>query len=155
MGKIKLLLTGDSTMADYESEKYPGMGWGQALPRFFTEEVEVINHAMSGRSTKSFIAEGRWGELEKQITRDDFVVIQFGHNDQKFDKERSTSPFSSYQSNLRYFIERTRAFEATPILLTSIARRHFDENGNLLETHGEYPEAVRQLAEKLNVLCID
>jgi len=110
---------------------------------------------MSGRSTKSFIAEGRWEELEKQITRGDYVVIQFGHNDQKSDKERSTNPFSSYQSNLQYFVERTRAFEATPILLTSIARRHFDEDGNLLESHGEYPVAVRQLAEKLNVWCID
>ncbi|MGP4039365.1 rhamnogalacturonan acetylesterase [Gracilibacillus sp. D59] len=150
-----LFLAGDSTMATFEASKYPQMGWGQTLGQYFSNDLIVRNHAASGRSTKSFISEGRWDAIEKEFQEGDYVLIQFGHNDQKPDEERATKPFTSYQDNLRFFIQRSRAFGVTPILLTSIARRHFDENGNLQETHGDYPQAVRELSAEEGVVCID
>ncbi|PWU67892.1 rhamnogalacturonan acetylesterase [Gracilibacillus dipsosauri] len=155
MKKIQLFIAGDSTMADYEDSHYPQMGWGQVLPYFFTDEIKVQNHAASGRSTKSFLSENRWTEMERQFQSGDYVLIQFGHNDQKLDKERATDPFTTYQENLRIMIASARDHGVTPILLTSIARRHFDEKGFLKDTHGHYPDAVRQLALLEKVVCID
>ncbi|SHM69247.1 rhamnogalacturonan acetylesterase [Gracilibacillus kekensis] len=152
---MQLLLAGDSTMEKVEDSKYPRMGWGQVLSQYFTNDIQVKNHAASGRSTKSFISEGRWDRLEQDSKKGDYVLIQFGHNDQKQDRERATEPFTSYQDNLRFFISRAHSFDITPILLTSIARRHFDKEGNLLETHGVYPQAVRELAKEENIVCID
>ncbi|MGN8645958.1 rhamnogalacturonan acetylesterase [Gracilibacillus sp. HCP3S3_G5_1] len=151
----QLFLAGDSTMAIFEADRYPQMGWGQTLSYYFTDEIIVRNYAASGRSTKSFITEGRWAAIEQEFQRDDYVLIQFGHNDQKRDEERATKPFTSYQDNLRFFIRRARVFGVIPILLTSIARRHFDEKGHLEETHGDYPQAVRELARKEGVDCVD
>lgn len=122
---------------------------------FFTDEIKVQNHAASGRSTKSFLSENRWTEMERQFQSGDYVLIQFGHNDQKLDKERATDPFTTYQENLRFMIVSARGHGVTPILLTSIARRHFDEKGFLKDTHGHYPDAVRQLALLEKVVCID
>ncbi|MFC4386355.1 rhamnogalacturonan acetylesterase [Gracilibacillus marinus] len=155
MESVQLFLAGDSTMSNYDSNAYPRMGWGQVLPMFFNEELVVRNHAASGRSTKSFIAEKRWETMEKDFRPGDFVFIQFGHNDQKPDVERRTEPYTSYQQNLTYFIQRAREHRVTPILLTSITRRHFDENGQLLDTHGDYPQAMRALANKEQVACVD
>lgn len=151
----QLFLAGDSTMAIFEADRYPQMGWGQTLSYYFTDEIIVRNYAASGRSTKSFITEGRWAAIEQEFQRGDYVLIQFGHNDQKRDEERATKPFTSYQDNLRFFIRRARVFGVIPILLTSIARRHFDEKGHLEATHGDYPQAVRELAETEGVDCID
>ncbi len=151
----QLLLAGDSTMATFENVRYPQMGWGQTLSDFFTNEIQVKNHAASGRSTKSFISEGLWAKLEEEGQKGDYVLIQFGHNDQKLDQARSTQPFTSYQDNLRFFVNCARNAGMVPILLTSISRRHFDHLGNLLDTHGDYPRAVRELAEEENVVCID
>jgi lysophospholipase L1-like esterase len=150
-----LFLAGDSTMATFDESRYPQMGWGQILDQYFSKDLVVRNHAASGRSTKSFISEGRWDTIEKGFQAGDYVLIQFGHNDQKPDEERATKPFTSYQANLRFFIQRSQAFGVTPILLTSIARRHFDDYGGLKETHGDYPQAVRELAEKEAVVCVD
>jgi lysophospholipase L1-like esterase len=155
MEKVQLFLAGDSTMSHYETSAYPRMGWGQALQAFFTDELVVRNHAASGRSTKSFIDENRWTEIEKGFRSGDYVLIQFGHNDQKPDEERATKPFTTYQENLKFFINRARSFGVTPILLTSIARRHFDKDGQLMETHGDYPRAMRELAVRESVIFID
>ncbi|MDX8045169.1 rhamnogalacturonan acetylesterase [Gracilibacillus sp. S3-1-1] len=151
----QLFLAGDSTMAIVESSRYPQMGWGQTLADYFTDEIIVRNHAASGRSTKSFIDEGRWDEMERAFHPGDYVLIQFGHNDQKKDEERATQPFTSYQHNLHFFIQCARSAGVIPILLTSIARRHFNETGHLVETHGDYPQAMKELAVKEEVLCID
>ncbi len=152
---MQLFLTGDSTMSDYESEVYPRMGWGQVLSNYVDASILVRNYATSGRSTKSFIDENRWEHAEEQFTPGDIVVIQFGHNDQKEDVERHTDAFSSYQDNLRFFIDRARSKDVEPILLTSVARRHFDKKGLLEETHGDYPSAVRQVAVEEGVPFID
>ncbi|SER28919.1 Lysophospholipase L1 [Gracilibacillus ureilyticus] len=155
MKKVQLFLAGDSTMSHYEASAFPRMGWGQALQNFFTDELIVKNHAASGRSTKSFINENRWAVMEREFSEGDYVLIQFGHNDQKPDEARATKPFTTYQENLRFFIHRARSFGVTPILLTSIARRHFDKDGKLLETHGEYPRAMRELAVREGIIFID
>ncbi|ENH96505.1 lysophospholipase [Gracilibacillus halophilus YIM-C55.5] len=155
MKKVQLFLAGDSTMCDYEPERYPRMGWGQVLSSFFHHQVMIRNHAASGRSSRSFLTEKRWEAIEKELQAGDYVLIQFGHNDQKPDLERSTDPFSSYQEHLQFMIERTRTCGGTPLLLTSIARRHFSETGKLLDTHGDYPKAACELAEKQGVTVID
>ncbi|CAH0296676.1 rhamnogalacturonan acetylesterase [Chryseobacterium sp. Bi04] len=155
--KSTLFLIGDSTMANKENpDKNPEHGWGQVLPQFLTTGIEVQNHAMNGRSSKSFRTEGRWDKVEKQLKKGDFVVIQFGHNDQKIkDSTKFTNPYTQYRANLERYVNETRAKGATPILMTSIVRRNFTENGVLVDTHKEYPLVVRMVANDLKVPFVD
>ncbi len=147
---------GDSTMANKAPEVYPETGWCQVLNQFFDETVTVKNYAVNGRSSKSFIDEGRWQTVLDSLQHGDFVFIQFGHNDEKeYDSTRYTTPFETYTANLERFVNETREKGATPVLFTSIVRRKFDENGKLTDTHGDYPEATRRVANKLNVHFID
>ncbi len=146
---------GDSTMANKKAEVFPETGWCQVFPAFVTENVEIKNRAMNGRSTKSFIAEGRWKSVLDSLKSRDYVFIQFGHNDEKIqDTTRYTDPFTAYRKNLERFVRETRAKGATPILFTSIVRRKF-ENGFLTDTHANYPLVVRQVAAEMNVPLID
>lgn len=153
-----IYLIGDSTMAERKEpvEENPERGWGQALYQYFDPAVKVENHAVNGRSTKSFVAEGRWAKVLESLQPGDYVFIQFGHNDQKNkDPKRYTNPTTTYYHNLSNFVRDTRAKKATPILLTSIVRRNFNEFGTLEDTHGLYPLIVRQVANDLEVLMID
>lgn len=155
--KPVLFLIGDSTMADKENpDKNPEHGWGQVLPQFFTGGIEIQNHAMNGRSSKSFRTEGRWDKIEKQLKKGDFVMIQFGHNDQKLkDSAKFTNPYTQYRANLERYVKETRAKGAIPILMTSIVRRNFNENGVLVDTHKEYPLVVRMVADEMKVPFVD
>ncbi len=155
--KPTLFLIGDSTMANKENpDKNPEHGWGQVLPQFLTTGIEVQNHAMNGRSSKSFRTEGRWDKVEKQLKKGDFVVIQFGHNDQKLkDSTKFTNPHTQYRANLERYVNETRAKGATPILMTSIVRRNFNENGVLIDTHTDYPLVVRMVANDMKVAFVD
>lgn len=147
---------GDSTMANKKPEVYPETGWGQVLNQFFDELVTIKNHAVNGRSSKSFIDEGRWQTVLDSLTPGDYVFIQFGHNDEKdYDTTRYTTPFGTYSENLERFVVETREKWAVPVLFTSIVRRKFGEDGNLVDTHGDYPEATRTIAAKLKVPLID
>lgn len=147
---------GDSTMANKKPEVYPETGWCQVLPDFFNETVTIKNHAVNGRSTKSFIDEGRWQAVLDSLNPGDYVFIQFGHNDEKIqDSTRYTVPFGSYSENLKKFVTESRKKGANPVLLTSIVRRKFDETGTLIDTHGDYPVATRKVADELNVPLID
>jgi DNA sulfur modification protein DndE len=147
---ITIFMIGDSTMADKPMPNDQGeWGWGQALPRFLTPEARVANHAMNGRSTKSFIDEGRWKAVLDAIEADDWLVIQFGHNDEKPDPERHTDPFTSYEDNLRMFVAQARDKGAHPLLCTPIVR------GGDLASHGDYPRAMRALAVKMDVPLVD
>ncbi len=149
-------MIGDSTMAEYDSTKYPLNGWGMKLSLFFNENVTVINYAKSGKSTKSFIDLGFWKTVNDSLKKGDYLIIQFGHNDEKqYDSTRYTVPGGTYNENLKKFINDARLKGAIPILATSIRRRKFDENGNLLNTHGKYPEAMRDVAKETNVPLID
>jgi DNA sulfur modification protein DndE len=153
---IRIFLIGDSTMADKPLEDNPERGWGQMLPEFFNEHVHIFNHAVNGRSTKSFIAEGRWQTVLDSLTTGDYVMIQFGHNDEKdYDTTRYAAPHGAYKSNLEKFVSESRSNGAIPILLTPIVRRRFDEEGQFYDTHGEYPDVVREVAAQMDVALID
>ena len=147
-------LCGDSTMADYPPKDAPMTGWGQAL-KGLAEGVYVENCAVCGRSSKSFIAEKRLNYVELCLRKGDKLLIQFGHNDEKPDAERATVARITYPEYLGMYIDAARRQGAEPILLTPIARRHFDENGQLKHTHGEYPAAMRDLAEYRGVRLLD
>jgi DNA sulfur modification protein DndE len=150
-------LIGDSTMADKPTpDVNPERGWGQLLPRFFQKNVVVRNYAVNGRSTKSFIDEGRWTTVLSQLTAGDVVLIEFGHNDEKIeDSTRYAAPRTVYRRNLARFVSDARAKRAMPILITPIVRRKFDANGTLEDTHGEYPSVVREVATALDVPLVD
>lgn len=151
-----LHLIGDSTMAPKAAEKRPETGWGEGLGAHFVEDVKVNNTAVNGRSSKSFIDEGRWQKVLDALEPEDYVFIQFGHNDQKYKSpDRFAYPTTTYRQNLVRYIEETRARQAHPILLTSIVRRHFNDRGVLEDTHGLYPAVVRLAAEEYNVPMID
>lgn len=154
--KITIFMIGDSTMADKSLKGgNPERGWGHMLPGFLSEDVVVENHAQNGRSSKSFIDEGRWDSVITKVEAGDYVFIQFGHNDQKTNEKRYTKPGDTYDANLIRFVDETRAKGGTPVLYTSIIRRKFDTAGKLVDTHGEYPDAVRRVAAEKNVLFID
>jgi len=153
---VTIYLIGDSTMADKPLEGNPERGWGQALPFFFDGGASVSNHAMNGRSSKSFIDEGRWTAVLAQLKAKDYVFIQFGHNDEKQeDPARYTDPQSTFQRNLERFVTEVRGKDATPVLLTPVMRRRFDKEGYFYDTHGKYPDAVRQAAREQKTALID
>jgi lysophospholipase L1-like esterase len=152
-----LHLAGDSTMAD-KSNKAPNLerGWGQMLREYLVDPASLSNYAMNGRSSKSFIDEGRWQKLLDGVHAGDFVIIQFGHNDQKEKAaDRYAPAHGLYRENLLRFIKDVRAKGAEPILATSICRRRFDEAGHLVDTHGDYPVVVRELAAEQKVALLD
>ena len=153
----KLHLIGDSTMANKPTDPpNPEHGWGQMLPQFFRDPAMVVNHAVNGRSTKSFIDEGRWQQVLDELHPGDFVLIQFGHNDEKVDDpKRGTTPDGTYTDNLRRFVRETRAKGATPLLATPVARRKWDAQGHLVDTHGAYPDAMRHVAREENVPLLE
>lgn len=151
---ITVYLVGDSTMSNKEVEAYPETGWGMPFPVFFDETVVVENHAVNGRSTRTFLEEGRWAPILNKLENGDYVFVQFAHNDEVPTKEQYTPP-KQYQANLRKYVTETRAKGAQPVLLTPIARRHFDEQGHLKDTHAQYSQLMRQVAQELEVPLID
>ena len=154
--RVTIFMIGDSTMADKPLNDNPERGWGQLFPQYFTDAVQIKNYAVNGRSTKSFIKEGRWDSVMKYMRKDDWVFIQFGHNDEKIeDSNRYASPNGLYRANLIRLVNETRAKGGNPILVTPVMRRKFDANGKFEDTHGEYPDAVRAVAKELNVPLID
>ncbi|WP_159884801.1 rhamnogalacturonan acetylesterase [Paenibacillus puerhi] len=153
--QITLFLAGDSTVTDSSEEGFPFSGWGQMLQCFFKHDVAVANHAKGGRSSKSFISEGRLALIDEELKEGDFLFIQFGHNDQKADPERHTDPTTTYPEHLRQYIAAARSKKANPVLVTSVHRRYFDAEGKVENTHGSYLDAVRQLAEEEGVPLID
>ena len=122
-----IYLIGDSTCQTNTKETYPQTGWGQVFCDYINNGYEVINLAKNGRSSKSFYDEGLFKEVEENIKPGNLLFIQFGHNDEKEDEVRHTDPFTTYQEQLKYYIDVARRIDAIPILLSSIYRRHFDE----------------------------
>jgi lysophospholipase L1-like esterase len=152
----RIFLIGDSTMADKPLVGNPERGWGQVFPLFFSGEVTVENHARNGRSTKSFLREGRWDVVVQRLQPGDYVFIQFGHNDSKReDTTRYADPHTDYKANLLRFIRETRDKGATPVLLTPVSRRRFDTTGTFYDVHGDYPPVVREVARSEHVALID
>ncbi|MEA4859181.1 Rhamnogalacturonan acetylesterase RhgT [bioreactor metagenome] len=143
----QLFLLGDSTCAEKEADKRPETGWGMGMQALVGTSFTVVNLALNGRSTKSFIQEGVFEKCLRALNADDVVMIQFGHNDSKEDEERHTDPWTTYQGNLAFMAEQVRQKGAYPILLTPICRRRFSVDGVLVQTHGDYPSAMRALAK--------
>lgn len=154
--QVKLFLIGDSTMADKTPvDGNPERGWGMVLPSCFNENVVIENHARNGRSTGSFIKEGRWDFVMNRIGKGDYVVIQFGHNDEVQTKKSSTTP-EEFKANFERMVNDVRSKGANPILCTSVARRKFDTiSGNLIDTHPVYPGIIRRVAAEMQVPLID
>lgn len=152
-----VFLVGDSTMADKpDPGRNPERGWGQLLPRFLEPGVRVHNAAVNGRSSKSFIDEGRWAAVLGQVRGGDVVLVQFGHNDQKSqDSTRYTEPHTGYRANLRRYVSEARSRGATVVLLTPIVRRRWNVRGEMEDTHGAYPGVMRQVAAEMEVPLID
>ena len=142
-------------MSIKNDDKRPETGWGMPFAAFFNSQIEIENHARNGRSTKSFLAEGRWQVVLDKLKANDIVFIQFGHNDESPKKvDRYTTP-EQYEANLKRYVSDTRAKKAIPVLFTPVTRRRFDENEMVRETHKGYSEIVRQLAADLDVHFID
>ncbi|MFC5282058.1 rhamnogalacturonan acetylesterase [Pedobacter alpinus] len=152
--KITVYLIGDSTLSIKAVNTYPEMGWGVPFAWFFNSEVKVDNKAMNGRSSSSFDKENRWQPIVDSLKSGDYVLIQFGHNDEVETKKTYTNP-TEYVNFLTKYVKETRSNEAYPVLITPVARRAFDENGKVIDTHKVYAQLVRDLARKLNVPLID
>ncbi|RYE11678.1 MAG: rhamnogalacturonan acetylesterase [Sphingobacteriaceae bacterium] len=151
---IKVYLIGDSTMANKQVKAYPETGWGMPFASFFDETVTVDNRAQNGRSTKSFIAENRWQPVADHLKEGDFVLIQFGHNDEVPTKATYT-PEADFTKNLLRFVTETRQKKAIPVLITPVARRKFNADGKIEDTHAVYAALVRKVAEENQVPLID
>ncbi|HVT83656.1 MAG TPA: rhamnogalacturonan acetylesterase [Chitinophagaceae bacterium] len=153
--KITVFIAGDSTAANKEVKAYPETGWGMPFAYMFDSTVTVDNRAKNGRSTKTFISEGLWQKLIGDVKEGDYVLIQFGHNDEVKEKtDRYTAP-EEFKANLARFVTETRSKKATPVLLTPVTRRQFDANGTIKETHAEYSPLVREVAKQYDVPLID
>ncbi|MDE5841331.1 MAG: hypothetical protein K2H49_10480, partial [Muribaculaceae bacterium] len=178
---ITIWMAGDSTMANkpIDDEKQE-RGWGQMLPMMLQGPVKVCNHAVNGQSSKSFIDGGRWDKMMSGVRKGDYVIIQFGHNDEKIkSQERYSEPGSTFDANLTKMVKDVRKKGATPILMNSIVRRNFpsekidntkdvsdheagpakvdpkEEGSVLVDTHGEYLNSPRNVAKKQKVTFID
>ena len=152
--KIKIWLIGDSTMAVKEIKAYPETGWGMPFLYFWDSTVTVDNRAMNGRSTRTFIEEKRWDPVVSEMQEGDYVLIQFGHNDEVPTKKTYTTE-TQYKDNLTKFVKETREKKAIPLLLTPVARRKFTTDGKIEGTHDVYAQIVRDVAAAEHVLFID
>jgi lysophospholipase L1-like esterase len=153
---VTIFLAGDSTMASKLPTKRPETGWGEMLGQHFKQgTVSIENRAQNGRSTKTFISEGRWQAIVDDMRKDDYVFIQFGHNDSSKDKGERYTPPEDYRANLVRFISDVKAKGGTPVLMTPVVRRRFDKEGKFYDSHGVYPGIVREVAAEQKVSIID
>lgn len=147
-----IFITGDSTVTDQQKEPYAG--WGQMLPRFFGPSVAVSNHAESGLALRSFEYQMRLKKVLSAMKPGDYMLIQFGHNDQK-DPREEAGPFTTYKAKLAQFVDWVREKQAIPVLITSMERLRMDESGKQTPTLADYAEAVRQVGSEKKVAVID
>lgn len=152
----KIYWAGDSTVKQNDMTSFPQTGIGQGMVLYVKKEILIVNRAENGRSTKSFIDEGRLEFIKENIKEGDFLFIQFGHNDEKADEERHTDSATTFRSYLREYIKVARDVNAYPVLITPLYRRLFKEDGKLVEkTHLDYPEAMIEVGKEDNVPVID
>ena len=149
---VTVFLLGDSTVCDQPREPYAS--WGQMLPRFFTPDVAVANHAESGESLRSSLGARRLDKVLELMRAGDYLFIQYGHNDMK-ERGEGVGAFTTYKADLQRFVAEARKRGGLPVLLTPMHRRTFEAGGKIRNSHGDYPEAVRQLAKEERVPLID
>ncbi len=147
-----LFYCGDSTVVDQAEE--PWASWGQIIPSFFDSKIAVSNHAESGQKTSSFFSSKRYEKVLSMAKPGDYVFVEFGHNDEK-DKGPGAGAYYNYAHNLKIFIDRARKQGLNVVFLTPTARRNFDNNGKIINTHGDYPTVMKDVAERENVPLID
>ncbi|MEK5038203.1 rhamnogalacturonan acetylesterase [Sporosarcina sp. FSL K6-3457] len=153
--KISIYLAADSTVRNYDSTEYPQAGWGQFIADYLTPEVAVKNHAVGGKSSKSFITEGLFDPIIDAIEENDYLFIQFGHNDSTKDRpERYTEAYDDYKHYLQQYIDEARAKKAIPVLVTPVGRLHH-VSGEFLTDFGDYCNAMKEVAEANDVFIID
>ncbi|MDQ2687784.1 MAG: rhamnogalacturonan acetylesterase [Armatimonadota bacterium] len=149
---VTVFITGDSTVTDQPDE--PWAAWGQMLPRFFGPGIAITNYAESGESLRSTLGARRLDKVLSVMKPGDYLFIQFGHNDQK-EHGAGVGAFTTYKADLKHFVLEAKKRGGLPVLVTSINRRRFDADGKIVNTLGDYPEAVRQTAQEENVPLID
>ena len=147
-----LFLLGDSTVCDQALE--PFNSWGQMLTRFFGPGIALANHAESGESLRSSLGAKRLDKVLSLMKPGDYLFIQFGHNDEK-EKGEGIGAFTSYETDLKHFVAEARKRGGIPVVITPVQRRTFDPAGKITNSHGDYPEAVRQVAKEEKVPLID
>lgn len=155
---LQVIGLGDSLMHFNSYDTYPQTGWFQVLDRFVKDpqEVRFLDFALNGRSTKSFIDEGQFEKSLSKAKKGDIVLISFGHNDEKIqDPSRYTAPYEGYLNNLKKFYEAFSKIGCTVCFLTSIARLKYGEDGKLMQTHGEYIQAMKDAARECGAYLID
>ncbi|MBN1187189.1 MAG: rhamnogalacturonan acetylesterase [Bacteroidales bacterium] len=150
--ELVVYLTGNSTVTDQYTE--PWASWGQMITRFFQPGIAVANYAESGESLHSSYYSYRLEKVLSVIQPGDYLFIEFGHNDQKR-KGEGIGPWESYSDYLRLYIDKAREKGAIPVLVTSMRRRRFDENGQQYNSLGDYPDAMRAIAKEKEVALID
>jgi lysophospholipase L1-like esterase len=153
---ITLFIAGDSTAAIKKVDRRPETGWAEFLQQYFdSDQVRVDDRAKNGRSTRTFISEGLWDGIVKDLRPGDYVLIEFGHNDESKQKVDRYTPLEDFRGNLMRFVNDVRAKHANAVLLTPVVRRMFDPDARLIDTHGMYPGVVRAVAAEINVPLID
>jgi len=152
--KINIFIAGDSTASIKETKAYPETGWGMPFVYFWDSTVTVVNRAKNGRSTKSFIQEGLWKSITDEAQEGDYILIQFGHNDEVSTKKTYTTE-TEFRNNLVQYVQESRNKKAIPVLITPVARRKFDSSGNIVGTHDVYAQIVRDVAKAEHVPLID
>ena len=153
---ITIFIVGDSTAANKDTSGGKlERGWGQLFQNYFNKNFVVVdNHALNGRSSKSFIDEGQWAKVTKLIKKGDYALIQFGHNDEKEDEARHTEPGSTFDQYLKKYVTETQKLGGIPVLMSPVVRRNW-KKGVLVDTHGEYRYTARNVATNLKVKFID
>ncbi len=147
-----VFLCGNSTVVDQTGE--PWTSWGQIIPAYFDSKIAVSNHAESGESATSFLSKKRLDKVLSMAKSGDWIFIEFGHNDQK-EKTPGSGACYNFATNLKTFVDRARAAGLQPVFLTPTARRFFDENGKVVNTHADYPDAMCEVARRENVPVIE
>ncbi len=149
----KIVIIGDSTVCDYPADS-PNRGWGQFIGESFRDNVQVVNLAASGRSTKTFIAEGRWARALAE--KPQYILIQFGHNDSHpKEKPEATDAATDYRDYLRRYVNEARGIGAVPVFVTPMQRRTFTADGMLNDILGPYADAMKVVAGELKVPVVD
>jgi lysophospholipase L1-like esterase len=152
--KVTIWMIGDSTMSIKDKRAFPETGWGMPFVYFFDSTVQIDNRAKNGRSTKTFQTENLWQPVLDNLQAGDYVIIEFGHNDEK-PESKSYAPPEDFKKNLHKFINETKAKNAIPVLMTPVSRRRFDSTGHTPETHPQYSGLVREVAKESGVVFID
>lgn len=153
---MKIYLIGDSTVCDQDIKRYPVTGWGTPFANYFVPGVKIDNRAKGGRSTRTFLEENRWQPIADSLKPGDYVLMQFGHNDEAKEPQYAAryTPVPDYKRNLIKFITESRAKQAYPILITPVSRRVFKAD-TAQETHTEYTAAVFEVGKQYQVPVID